>query len=134
MTPQVLSLLADTVLFLHVVIVAFNVFGLIAIPVGAWRGWVFVRIFWWRAVHVGLLAMVALQALFGRACFLTLWQYSLEERSRGRAATVPLIQSWVEMLIFWQLPLWVFTVLYVLVVIYAGLLWYWIPPRRNPRM
>jgi hypothetical protein len=133
-TPQVLSFLANTVLYFHVAIVAFNVFGLIVIPVGAWRDWAFIRIFWWRLVHVGLLVIVALQALFGRACFLTLWQYSLVEQSSGRATTVPLIQSWVEMLIFWPLPIWVFTVLYVLVVIYAGLLWYWIPPQRNQRI
>ena len=130
MTAQVLSLLADAVLFLHVVVVAFNAFGLVAIPIGAWRGWTFVRIFWWRAVHVGLLTVVALQALFGRACFLTLWQYALEERTGD---STPLIQKWVEMLIFWQLPLWVFAVLYVLVLIYAGLLWHWIPPQRYPR-
>lgn len=132
MTPQVLSVLASTVLFFHVAIVTFNVLGLIVIPLGEWRDWAFVRIFWWRAVHVGLLAIVALQALFGRACFLTLWQYNLEEQSRDLAAPVPLIQNWVEALIFWPLPIWVFTVLYTLVVIYAGLLWYWIPPQRSP--
>ena len=49
MDPQYRFALADAVLLLHLGIVLFNVFGLIAIPLGAWRGWDFVRVFWWRA-------------------------------------------------------------------------------------
>ncbi|MBU2721588.1 DUF2784 domain-containing protein, partial [Acidithiobacillus ferridurans] len=44
--------LAQVILVVHILIIAFNVFGLIAIPLGAWRGWRWVRIFWWRALHL----------------------------------------------------------------------------------
>ena len=40
--------LADLVLSLHVAVIAFNVFGLIAIPLGSWRRWGFVRAPLWR--------------------------------------------------------------------------------------
>jgi hypothetical protein len=120
--------LAEAILFLHLGVIAFNLFGLIAVPLGAWRGWDFVRLFWWRALHLAALAIVALQALFGRACFLTYWQHALTGEA---AAPAPLIVRWVNGLIYWPLPLWVFTLIYVVIWLYALALWRWVPPRRS---
>jgi len=121
--------LADLVLFVHIVVIIFNLFGLIVIPLGAWRRWTFVRIFWWRALHLVSLGIVALQALFGRACFLTLWQDALMHPLGEVERDQPLIQRWVMTLIFWHLPLWTFTTLYVLLWIYLVILWWKVPPR-----
>lgn len=74
------AVLAQVVLLIHLVVILFNVFGLITIPIGALQDWRFVRVFWWRSLHLALLAVVALQAVFGRACFLTIWQAALENR------------------------------------------------------
>lgn len=117
--------LADAVLALHVAIILFNVFGLIAIPLGAWCGWRFVRVAWWRLLHLLALAVVAAQAVAGRACFLTLLQDALRAQ-HGRAP--PLIMQWANRLIFWPLPLWFFAGLYVLVWLYVLALWWWVPP------
>jgi hypothetical protein len=125
----VFAVLAQVVLLIHVVVILFNVFGLIVIPIGAWQGWAFVRIFWWRALHLALLAVVALQAVFGRACFLTIWQAALENR-KGEVAE-PLLQRWVTPLIFWPLPQWVFVVMYLAVFAYAIALWWVVPPRSR---
>jgi len=122
---------ARLVLAAHVAIIIFNVAGLVVIPLGAWRGWGFVRIFWWRALHLAILAAVAVQALFARACFLTLWQSALEERAGESASSAPLIARWLHDLLFWPLPLWFFAVLYVAVWLYALLLWRLVPPRRR---
>lgn len=133
MTPSILTALALAVLAVHVAIIAFNVFGLIVIPLGAWRGWAFVRGFGWRAVHLALLFVVALQALFGRACFLTLWQAALEQNAGQAASREPLIARWVDSVIFWNLPIAFFAALYVAVLVYAIALWRWVPPvRRTP--
>lgn len=133
MTPQLSSLLADAILLGHVVVIAFNVFGLIAIPLGAWRGWRFVRVVWWRALHVALLAVVALQALLDRLCFLTEWQNYFLQQAGETASSAPLIQRWVSSVIFWPLPLWFFTVLYVLIWIYVAALWWLVPPTSRMR-
>lgn len=124
------ALLADLVLALHVAVIVFNVFGLIAVPLGAWRGWRFVRVFWWRALHLASLGAVALQAAFGQACFLTLWQRELE----GAAADRPLIQGWIESVIYWPLPLWLFALMYAGVLIYAIALWFWVRPGSRSRL
>ncbi|HEX2558449.1 DUF2784 domain-containing protein [Phenylobacterium sp.] len=117
---------AQLVLAVHLLVIAFNLFGLIATPLGAWRGWSFVRIGWWRALHLVSMAAVAVQALLGRACFLTDWQAALEGRSGGAE---PLIVRWVNQAVYWPIPLWVFTAGYVTLLAYALALWRLVPPR-----
>jgi hypothetical protein len=123
--------LADVVLAIHLAVMAFNVFGLIVIPLGAVRGWEFVRIYWWRALHVGILAIVALQALAGRACFLTDWHAMLVRAAGRNESSTPLIERFVERIIFWPVAPWVFVVLYLVVCVYTLLLWRVVPPRRQ---
>ncbi len=124
MSPRLSLLLAELVLGFHVGVILFNLFGMIAVPIGAWRGWRFVRILWWRLLHVGALAIVAIQAVLGRACFLTLWQQALRGESGGR----PLIMGVVDRLIFWPLPMAFFVTLYVFVFLYVLLLLWVVPP------
>jgi Protein of Unknown function (DUF2784) len=77
MTPSLSVDIAEAILGLHVIVIAFSVFGLVAIPLGAWGGWRGVRVFWWRALPMSVLGIVALQAMLGRACFLTIWENDL---------------------------------------------------------
>src|SRR5262249_22958865 len=114
---------------------AFNVFGLVAIPAGKWLGWGFVRGFWWRFAHVLTLAVVALQAVLGRACFLTIWENALRANADA-AEPPPMIAAWVNSVLYWDLPLWVFAAGYVAVLLYVLLLWRWVPPeiRRTGRV
>ena len=128
MPAHTLVILAALVLAFHVGVILFNLFGMVAVPLGCWRGWRFVRVRWWRTLHVAALAAVAAQALCGRACFLTLWQDAL--LGAGSPAT-PLIMGWVDRLLFWPLPMWFFAVLYVLVFLYVLLLWRLVPPGRR---
>ena len=121
--------LGAAILAVHLAVIGFNVFGLVAIPLGAWRGWRWVRIPWWRALHLGSLAVVALQAVLGRACFLTDWQDALT----GGGAHDPLIMRWVNSLIFWPLPAWAFAAAYVAVFAYVAALWWWVRPSRGRR-
>lgn len=113
------------VLALHLAIIAFNVAGCVLVPIGAWRRWRWVREFWWRLAHVLSLAVVALQALMGRACFLTIWQGDVSGASHAQ----PLIAGWINRLVYWPLPLWVFAVAYVVVSAYVIALWFCVRPR-----
>lgn len=133
MTPALLSELATAILAFHLGVIAFNVFGLVVVPLGAWLGWAWVRGYWWRLAHLAILAVVAFQALLDRICFLTLWQSDLLREAGKSAASGPLIARWIDRMIFWPLPLWVFAVLYVLVWLYALALWWLVPPRRQRR-
>ena len=125
--------LAQAILGLHAAIIAFNVFGLVAVPIGAARGWAFVRVFWWRALHMALLATVALQALLGKLCLLTWLEDELLRRAGQASAGTPLIQRWVEQVIFWPLPLGFFAIAYTVIFAYALALWWLVPPGRLER-
>lgn len=121
--------LAALVLAAHLAVIGFNLFGLVAIPLGAARGWAFVRVRWWRALHLASLAVVAVQALAGRACFLTIWQDDLS----GASEQTPLIMRVVNGLIYWPLPMWVFTAAYAAVFVYVLALWRLVPPSPSRR-
>jgi hypothetical protein len=97
---------------------------------GAWRGWAFVRRFWWRLLHLVLMSTVAVQAYVGRACFLTLWEAALSESAGESASTMPIIQRWLIDLIYWPIPTWMFAVIYSVALIYSFALWRLVPPRR----
>ena len=121
--------LARAILAVHLGVIAFNVLGLIAIPLGAALGWRWIRVRWWRALHIASWAAVALQAALGRACFLTIWQ----DRLAGAAAQPPLIERWVDRIVYWPLPIWVFEAIYLALFATVVALWWTAPPRRMTR-
>ena len=118
--------LGQLILAVHLVVIAFNIAGLVVIPLGAALRWRWVRILWWRLLHLASLAVVALQAALGRACFLTDWQDGLT----GGGVHDPLIMRWVNSIIYWPLPMWAFTAGYLAVFGYVIALWVFVPPRR----
>ncbi len=108
--------LAEAILGIHLAIIAFNILGLIVIPLGAWLGWRLVRIAWLRLLHLGVLAIVAGQALANRPCFLTIWQNSLA----GNVKTPPpLMMRWVNGIVYWPVPIWGFAIIYSAVFLYV---------------
>lgn len=115
---------AISLLALHLAVIAFNVAGCVLVPIGARRGWRWVRGFWFRLAHLLSLAVVALQALLGRACFLTIWQGDVS----GASNVPPLIAGWINRLIYWPLPLWIFAIGYVAVFVYVIALWVFVRP------
>jgi len=123
MSPQAASAVSQAILAAHLGVIAFNVAGLVAIPLGARLGWRWVRIRWWRALHVLSWAVVALQAALGRACFLTVWQ----DAATGAVASPPLIMHWVNGLIYWPLPIWVFGAIYVALFAAVVAFWWLVP-------
>jgi hypothetical protein len=121
------TVFAAAILAVHVAVIAFNVAGLLVIPVGAALRWRFIRIAWLRLLHLALLAIVAGQALAGRACILTI----LQDDASGQAASEPLIMSWVDRLVYWNLPFWVFTVIYSAIFLYVLALSFLVPFGRR---
>lgn len=119
---------AALVLAVHLSIIAFNLFGLVAVPLGALRGWRFVHAPLWRLMHIASLGITAAQAALGRVCFLTFWQAVLSEEPGG---TEPLIMGFVNSLIYWPLPMWAFTLIYIAVFAYALALLWLVPLRRR---
>ena len=123
-------MLAAAILAVHLAIIAFNIAGLIVVPLGAWRGWRFVHAPLWRLAHIASLGITAVQAMLGQACFLTDWQFAA---SGAQGHADPLIMSWVNSPVYWDIPLEVFTLIYAGVLVYALALLWFVPLRRNWR-
>lgn len=121
---------ADLVLVVHFAIFLFITLSLPLIWIGRFLGWRFVRSLAYRLVHLGLIAFVALQALLGRLCPLTLWEARLRES--GRASGTPpvsFVRQWVGRILFVDAEPWVFTIAYVMFLGLVIMTWALVPPR-----
>lgn len=74
-------LLADLLVVFHCGYATFIVVGLGLILLGRWRPWNWVRNFWFRLLHLLMIAVVVEESLLGVVCPLTEW----ENRLRGSA-------------------------------------------------
>jgi len=121
---------ADAILALHALIVCFVIGGLVAILLGWWRDWAWVRNFWFRLIHLGTIAFVVLQAWLGRLCPLTIWEQELRLAAGQTVFEQSFIEHWVGELLYWDLPWWVFVAAYT--VFGAAVAWTWwrLPPLR----
>ena len=122
-------LIADFILTLHLLVVAFNAGGLLAILIGAPLGWSWIRDRRFRVTHVALMSFVTVEAMLGVSCPLTV----LEDWLRGVSGQQSFVQRWVGALIYWDVPPGVFTVLYLLVTILIVVAWKIVPPRPSAR-
>jgi hypothetical protein len=131
--PMLSGWLADAILVLHVGVVAFVVLGAVAVPLGAWRGWRWVRRFGWRLAHVLLMGVIAVQAWLGALCPLTVWERALRTQAGEAAYAESFVEHRLSRLIFFEAPWWVFVAAYSAFALFVLLLWRWAPPQRMRR-
>jgi polyferredoxin len=120
-------LLADLVLVLHFFVAGFIVVGLILVWIGALAHWQWVRNPWFRYLHLAAIAFVAAEALLGVACPLTVW----EDLLRGGARPGSFVGRWVQRLLYYEAPAWVFTTAYACWAAATLLTLRFVPPRRK---
>ena len=125
-----MTALANVVLVLHALVVLFIVGGFAAICVGAALGWAWVRERRFRFTHLMAIGIVALLAALDIPCPLTVLEYRLRTGSVGPTGW---LQHWVGALLYYDLPMWVFTLAYVLFALAVLLTWRYVPPRPRRR-
>lgn len=124
-------LAADVLLVSHALFAAFLVLGVVAIYLGRWLAWAWVLNFWFRLSHLAAIAIVVFQTWVGTICPLTVWEMRLRELSGGERYKGSFIQHWVQTILYYEAPEWVFVVVYTL---FAGLIvasWFIVPPKRH---
>ena len=104
--------LADLVLVTHVAFVALVIFGLLLILCGGFRKWNWIRNPWFRMAHLVAIGVVVVQAWFGVICPLTTLEMSLREQAGDATYGGTFIAYWLQKLLFYQTPAWVFMVCY----------------------
>ena len=123
-------ILADLVLVAHFGIVLFIIFGLVAVWIGAWRRWEWVRVLWFRVLHLAAIAIVALQAWGGVTCPLTKWENALRQRAGDAIYAGSFVAHWVSRILFYEAEQWVFTLCYTAFGALVVLSWIVVRPRR----
>ena len=121
---------ADAILLVHAVFVAFVVFGLIFIILGKLRVWSWVRNPWFRYAHIAAISIVILQSWLRNICPLTTWEMALREKGGDAVYSGSFVAHWLESILYYRAPEWVFVVGYTLFGVLVAASWYWIRPRR----
>ena len=123
-------LAADLLLFSHVLFVAFVVFGLVLILIGKVLAWDWVRNTWFRFGHLAAIGIVVLQSWVGVICPLTTWEMALREQAGDVVYSGSFISHWLESILYFQAPAWVFSVCYTVFAAVVVASWLWVRPRR----
>ena len=126
---------ADAVFVAHAAFIAFVVIGLLVIVVGGACGWKWIRNPWFRAAHLVAIAVVVLQAWFGMLCPLTTVEMTLRKKAGDPTYSGSFIAHWLNKLLYFEAPPWVFAVCYTLFGLTVLFTWFKYRPRsfRRPR-
>jgi multisubunit Na+/H+ antiporter MnhB subunit len=122
-------LAADALLLLHVLFVAFVIVGLVMILLGGAFGWRWVRQPLFRWLHLVAIAVVVGQAWLGLVCPLTSWEMALRGRAGEAVYAGGFIAHWLEQLLYYRAPDWVFVLVYSLFGLLVLISWVLVRPR-----
>jgi len=134
-------ILADAVVAIHLALVGFIVIGMAAILLGIALKWRWVRNFWFRTVHLAMIATVVEKTILGVKCPLTVWEDQLRERAGETVEEGTFIGRMLHEILFWQvspdmmrmltITYYVFGLAILLVFIFAPPRWPWKRDSRN---
>jgi hypothetical protein len=125
------QLLADLVLCLHFAFVVFVVLGLVLVVAGNLRGWRWVNSLWFRVSHLAAIFAVVMESWFGVVCPLTDLEMWLRTRAQATTYTGSFIEHWVQDILFYSAPTWVFALAYTAFGVAVAAAWWYFPPRRG---
>lgn len=123
------GVLADIVMVVHAAIVLFVLAALILVLVGWAKNWSWVRNLWFRLLHLSIIAVVVIQALRGRYCPLTYWEMDLRRAAGQLGHERSFIDYWVSQFLYYDLPGWIFTLIYLGFAALVLLTWWKVPPK-----
>jgi polyferredoxin len=128
---NVYQILADAVLTIHLLVVAFVLFGLVLVLAGNGLGWRWVNNLWFRLAHLGAIAIVVAEAWLGIVCPLTTLEIWLRSKAGIDGYTGSFIEHWLQQILYYDAPAWVFIAAYTVFGLVVVATWWWFPPRSR---
>lgn len=125
------GMLADLTLALHVIFILFVVGGQLLILAGWARGWAWPRRRLFRQLHLLAIGFVMFEAWLGLACPLTTLENVLRASAGAGEYENGFVRHWLQQMIFYRAPAWVFTSIYTFFAGIVVLTWLAYPPRRK---
>lgn len=126
-------LLADAVITIHFGVVAFVVGGLALIIVGNLRSWRWVNGTRLRLAHAAAVVFVVMEAWLGATCPLTSLELWLRAKARASTYGGSFVEYWLQRLIYYEAPSWIFTLGYSLFGALVAAAWWYFPPGSSGR-
>ena len=105
---------ADLIGVIHTLFLLFVVVGQVLILAGWGLGWACTRNRAFRYVHLSAIAYVVVQQWLGQWCPLTIWESEMRRRAGEQGYQAGFIADWLDRLLYYSAPGWVFTVVYTL--------------------
>jgi hypothetical protein len=128
---HVYQIMADGVLLLHVLFVVFVLTGQLLIVLGAYRGWFWIRNWCFRIYHLGAIAIVVAQSWVSLICPLTTLEMRLRAQAGQEQYEGSFIQFWLERLLYYEAPVWVFITAYTVFGLFVVITWFCFPPQKT---
>jgi polyferredoxin len=105
--------------------------GLLLILAGNLRGWRWVNALRFRLAHLAAIAVVMVQAWLGTVCPLTSLEMWLRAQARAATYSGSFSEHWLQRLLYYEAPAWVFTLIYTLFGLAVMVAWWRFPPKRR---
>lgn len=124
-------LLADGVLVLHFGVVVFIVGGLVMVLAGNLLRWRWVNRRGFRLAHLAAIGFVIAQSWLGQLCPLTTLESWLRVQAGATAYEKSFIEYWLQKLIYYEAPFWLFAAVYSVFGLLVLLAWWRFPPQSG---
>lgn len=121
------SALANVVVVFHFLYALAIIIGLVIIYVGRFLDWKFVQNTTFRLIHFAMIAVVAFESLFNIECPLTYIEYQLLNLAHVHHQSTPFIASFINHILFWNLPNIFFNILYIAIALFVMLSFFIVP-------
>lgn len=125
---------ADVVVAFHLAYVAFVVFGLALTIVGVFCSWAWVRNPWFRGAHLATIGIVVAEAWLSITCPLTTWENQFRRLAGEATYSGDFVGRWLHEVLYFDLPPWIFTLIYTAFGLAVIATWVFAPPRRRGRV
>lgn len=122
-------MLADLIVVAHLAYVGLVLLGMVTILLGIWKDWLWVRNFWFRSLHLTMIAIVVAESLWGITCPLTIWEHRLRQLGGDAHDRGSFLGHWAHELLFFTSPPFAFTTSYCLFGAVVLITFVWAPPR-----
>ena len=126
--------LADVIAIIHLGYVIYVILGFILIVVGIILRWKWVRNLPFRITHLLAIVGVAFEALLGVNCPLTVLEFKLRYASNLSDEKVSFIGTIIDSLLYYNAPMWLFTIIYTVFAIIVVITFIIAPPTRKGRL
>ncbi len=122
---------ASIVSVFHTAYTLFIIIGFILIWAGYFAKWKWVRNYVFRLIHLAMMGFVGFEAVFNIECPLTWAEYRLLTLARIKHGSMPFIAGFVDKVLFYNFPVWLFNLIYFSFTILLIATWFIVRPEKT---